>query len=208
MFSQLGPLFRTTFRQAESNDTRLAIPHDEREKRRRKEEDEKRKEESRDLWEDNTSVTVPALRAFLINFLKTLPGYNDAANVGRPPDELSRRPRERTRPTNTRQAKAVRAYQSMAEKTRAENPAGHKPIPPGENKTPENLPAEEDNTQGENIEPTADLLESQELRDIHQLIADLEVLEQNGVENLSIQKADTFIDSMKNAVRLAKSKIS
>lgn len=190
MFSQLGPLFKTTFRQAESNDTRLAIPHEEREKRRRKEEEDATKESIGDLWEDNTSVTVTALKAFLVNFLKTLPGYDDSARIGedKEQDPVSIRPPEQSRPTNTRNAKAVRAYQSMAEKTKS-----HTPAPPKDtNKT---------------NEPTADLLESQELRDIHQLIDDLEILENAGVEDLEIQKADSFIDSMKNAVRLKKSKI-
>ena len=189
VFSQLGPLFKTTFRQAESNDTRLAIPHDEREKRRKKEEEEAHKENSSELWDDDTSVTVTALRAFLINFLKTLPGQNDGADLNTPSDEtLSVRPREQMRPTNTKNAKAVRAYQSMAEKTQTSAPT----------------PA----TKTEKIsEPTADLLQSQELRDLHQLIDDLEELERVGVQNLRIQKADTFIDSMKNAIRLKKSKL-
>ena len=190
MFSQLGPLFKTTFRQAESNDTRLEIPHDEREKRRRKEEEEDKKEGSSDLWEDNTSVTVPALKAFLVNFLKTLPGQSDntALNKKQETDHYSARPKEKIRPTNTQNAKAVRAYQSMAEKTR------------------ENAPIAQEHTT-EKIEPTADLLQSQELRDLYQLISDLEELEKAGVQNLQIEKADSFIDSMKNAVKLRKSKL-
>jgi hypothetical protein len=190
MFSQLGPLFKTTFRQAESNDTRLAIPHDEREKRRRKEEEEQKKEASGDFWEDNTSVTVSALRAFLVSFLKTLLGQQDGAalRTAQEKENLSVRPPEKNRPTNTQNAKAVRAYQSMAEKTQSQAPA------PSEKKA-------------EKIEPTADLLQSEELRDIHKLIDDLEELEREGVQDLQIQKANSFIDSMKNAVKLKKSKL-
>lgn len=191
MFSRLGPLFKTTFRQAESNDTRLAIPHDEREKGRRKEDEETNKETGQDPWEDSASVTVDALRAFLINFLKTVPGAEDEASLAglKENETLSTRPPEQKRPTNTQNAKAVRAYQSMAEKTKKTTiPSSKKPA-------------------SEKIEPTADLLQSQELRDIYQLIDDLEELEQKGLQILKIEKAETFIDGMKNAVRLEKSKL-
>ena len=39
MLSQLVPLFKTTFRQAESNDTRQKIPHEERDTPNRKNKD-------------------------------------------------------------------------------------------------------------------------------------------------------------------------
>lgn len=188
MFSQLGPLFKTTFRKAETNDTRLAIPHDEREKGRRKKEEEDKQASKQGPWEDEATVTVTALRAFLVNFLKTIPDAEDGTSPeSRETEEsLSVRPPEKSRPTNTQNAKAVRAYQSMAEKT-------HTPAPP----------PQKDN---EKVEPTADLLQSQELRDIHQLISDLEELENRGLQVLKIEKAATFIDGMKNAVQLAKSK--
>jgi len=186
MFSQLGPLFKTTFRQAESNDTRQAIPHDERDKGRRKREEEEQKEENTDLWQDNMSVTTGALRAFLINFLKTMPGAEDVSLVEED-KPLSARPHERSRPTNTRNAKAVRAYQAMAEQG-----AERAPTPKKEDKR---------------VEPTADLLQSQELRDIHQLIDDLDVLHNRGVTDLRIQQSESFIQSLKNAVKLQKSKI-
>lgn len=191
MFSQLGPLFKTTFRHAESNDTRQAIPHDERDKGRRKREEEEQKDSNAsDLWEDNMTVTVGALRTFLINFLKTLPGAEDSAIAQQnPAEKISIRPKERKRPTSTKNARAVRAYQSMAEKAQESAPA-----PPPEKTS-------------DRIEPTADLLESKELRDIHTLIDDLDNLAQKGVHDLQILKADSFLESLKNAVLAEKSKI-
>ncbi len=190
MFSQLGPLFKTTFRKAESNDTRQNIPHDERDKGRKKREELEKEEEKLDLWEENPSVTVDALRTFLIDFLKTLPGAEDSALVQstQTPSSTSSRPLEKTRPTSTRNAKAVRAYQAMAAKSQNQQ-------------TPKEPPEET------RKEPTADLLESQELRDIHKLIEDLDKLKNRGVTTLHIHKADSFVDSLTNAVRLEISKI-
>lgn len=189
MFSQLGPLFRTTFRQAESNDTRQHIPHEERDQGGRKREGEKKPETDNDPWVDNTSVGVPALQTFLIDFLKTSFGEENIAitksNTEKKP--LATRPPEKSRPTSTRNARAVRAYQSMAEKSQNQQPPPQEAL--------------------KHKERDADLLQSKELRDIYQLIEDLDFLAANGVINLNIMKADSFIESLKDAVLLAKSKI-
>lgn len=183
MFSQLGPLFKTTFRQAEANDTRQAIPHDERDKNKRKEEEENTTAETKDLWTDDTSVTVDALQAFLINFLNDLSTEdNETEQTQNIEQDLSARPPEKIRPTNTKNAKAVRAYQARAEGSYT--------------------PAQ--TTLKQNTEPT---LQSKELRDIYRLISDLNILSQRGVQSLSILQADSFIESLKNAVILALSKI-
>lgn len=189
MFSNLGPLFKTTFRQAETSDARLAIPHEERDDRRKKEEEEQ-KQTKEDPWQDNTSVTVTALRAFLIAFLKTLPGGEDIAQMAENQEfeqvqsTSSVRPKETSRPTNTRNARAVRAYQSLAEKA---------PIT-----APDKIKKDENKKR---VEPTADLLQSQELRDIYTLIQNLDILIQNNVRELEIKKADSFLEALKNAVR-------
>ena len=189
MFSRLGPLFRTTFRQAESNDTRQHIPHEERDQGRRKRDEERKPDIDSDPWVDNTSVGVPALRTFLIDFLKT---SFDGENVALPEEDsakkpLAARPPEKSRPTSTKNARAVRAYQSMAEKSQNQPPL-----------------AQETQIRKER---DVDLLESKELRDIYQLIDDLDFLAAKGVTTLNIMKADSFIESLKNAVYLAKSKL-
>ena len=181
MLSQLGPLFRTKFREAESNDTRQHIPHDERDKGRKKREEETASEPKSDLWEDNTSVSVIALRAFLLDFIKTIPEAEDIASLRDDKNTLQSRPHERKRPTSTRNAKAVRAYQTMAEHAA--------PI----------TPKEEAETKPNN-DPTADKIQSQELRDIYNLIQDLETLQSLGDQNLNIEKAESFVISLKNAV--------
>lgn len=91
------------------------------------------------------------------------------------------RPQEKTRPTNTYSAKAVRAYQTMA--THAQH----------------NPPADEPEAPKDNA-PTANKLASKEIRDIHQLIIDLEILEKRGVATLHILKASSFVESLKQAI--------
>ncbi len=185
MLSQLGPLFKTTFRQAEENDTRQKIPHEERDNPSRGNQKDKREEPS-DFWEDNTSVSVEALRTFLINFTKTSPEAINA-NITSPLNEeediqLSTRPHEPKRPTNTQNAKAVRAYQATAEQSQ---------------KTPER----HDTLSKSDIEK----IESKELRDIYQLIYDLEILQNKGIREIEILRAESFVESLKNAVKIKKS---
>lgn len=191
MFSQLGPLFKTTFRQAESNDTRQHIPHQEMHKHKRKNPDEREKQSDDTLWQDNTSVSVTALRTFLIDFLKTIPEAKDISFVkqDKSDDSLKVRPHEKSRPTNTHNAKAVRAYQTMANHSESKKTNPHN--------TPPKI----------NNDPTADKIQSQELRDIYALIQNLEIIQERGVQNLTIQKADSFVESLKNAVKIALSKI-
>lgn len=195
MFSQLGPLFKTQFRQAESNDTRQYIPHEERDKGRKKQDDPQQKQTHDEAWIDNASVSVGALRAFLIDFLKTIPGGEDGSFIRdhKNSEEQSNRPKEQKRPSNTHNARAVRAYQTMAAHSSSKNDS-----PP---------PQDPDLEKAKNNEPTADKLESKELRDIHGLIIDLEYLEKRGVTTLNIFQADSFVKSLQNAVTLAKSKV-
>lgn len=190
MFSNLGPLFKTTFRQAESNDTRQNIPHDERDKGRKKREEEERQETQIDPWNDSTSVSVEALRTFLVNFLKTLPEVKESViqRYEKPQDTFSTRPHESKRPTNTHNAKAVRAYQNMADHSITPRPQ----MPEAEKNNPRRV--------------TADMMESQELRDAYQLIDDLDGLAARGVERLYIPKADDFLESLKAAISFEKSR--
>lgn len=182
MFSQLGPLFKSTFRQAESNDTRQKIPHEERDQNRKKQEDEQKSEAHIELWEDNTSVSIQALKAFLINFLKDLP---DAENLDLPDnqdqEERYSRPTEKTRPTNTQNAKAVRAYQAQA----ATTPTVVK-----------------NNDKSEQSKSRAlQTIENKEMRNIYQLIDNLETLSNRGIEMLVIEKNGDFLTSLRSSVQ-------
>lgn len=180
MFSQLGPLFRTTFRKAESNDTRQNIPHEERDQVRGKQNEDERPVSTAELWEDNTDVSIEALRAFLINFLKELP---EAQEIGLPDQQPQKnnnvRPKEPTRPTNTQSAKAVRAYQAQAAYT---------PSSSGKE------------AQAENSIKQRPTIKNKEMRDIYQLIDNLEILSNRGVQMLTIEKSGDFLTSLHHSV--------
>lgn len=180
MFSNLGPLFKTVFRQAESTDTRQAIRREEKEQGRGKNNPEEDNRISVDLWEDNTSVSVISLQAFLIDFLKDK-SFSDKTNISNQPaqSEVPSKP-----PQNTFVARATNAYQSLSEKTQA--PSGASQI--------------------EEIS-SADLVESEEVRKIYALIEDLDLLSNKGIKSLYIEKADSFVESLRQAVRIQKSKL-
>ncbi len=192
MFSQLGPLFRTQFRKAESNDTRQYIPHEERDRNRRERNEQENEQDPSDAWIDAANVSVKALRAFLIDFLKTMPGSGDSSFIKEreKATNLPKRPKEEKRPTNTHNARAVRAYQTMAAHSHFSTTEKSSDITSNE----------------KGNEPTADKVESKELRDIHNLIISLENLEKKGISTLQIFQADSFVESLKNAVQLAKKK--
>lgn len=190
MFSQLGPLFKTHFRRTESNDTRQHIPHEEHGAAQGRDQDEGDKKES-PKWEDEASVSTIALRAFLIDFLKTLPGAEElefeTTNVTQP---NAARPHEPKRPTNTNNAKAVRAYQTMAKHATPD-------------KVEEKAPSEKSGARNK----VPDNIESKEYRDIYVLIQDLETLSEKGVQQLFIYKSETFVESLKTAVALEKQRL-
>lgn len=186
MLSQLGPLFKTLFRQAESTDTWQGIRLDEKKDGRRKQDFEEKADDS-DLWEDSTGVSVDALHAFLVNFLKN--PHVIAASQKQAPSAKTSSPsapaaETAKQPVNTATARAVSAYQTMSDKTHP----------------PEFSAPPEDKTLTE-----VDLLQASDVRVIHGLIADLEDLFAKGVTQLTIEKADTFLQSLQNAVEKAKS---
>ncbi len=186
MFSQLGPLFRTHLRQAESTDARLEIRRDEKQDHKKKDEQEGEADAGGSLWEDTTSVSVEALRAFLIEFLKTrgddMPQTQITGDTAfaQPPQ-----PEKRT-PINNRAAQAVKAYTSMAGQSQYEPPAQEK-------------------SEAEEVDLVS-LLKADELRTIHILIHELELLARKGVQTLTIEKADTFLEALVVAVRTEKLK--
>jgi len=182
MFSNLGPLFKTVFREAEPTDTRQAIRREEKEQGRKKQDDEADNRISIDLWEDSASVSVTSLQAFLVDFINDKK-TNDKKVISK--TESNHVQNDKAKPQNTFVAKATNAYQTMADKT---------------------APAKEEPAQIQNISE-ADLIESEEMRKIYKLIEDLEELSAKGIESLYIEQAESFVDSLINAVRLQKSKL-
>lgn len=185
LFSQLGPLFKTQLRQAESADTRLEIRRDEKQDQGRRQDAEKETGEADTLWTDTTTVSVDSLRAFLIGFLQnrgdaTPDEQADMAIINVPaPETLI--------PANTMAARAVKAYTAINVLPPAPQPQAT------ENKT-------------ENVDLVS-LLKADEVRTMHQLIRELELLAHKGVQTLTIEKADTFLESLVLAVNYEKSKI-
>lgn len=184
MFSQLGPLFKTHLRQAESTDARLAIRRDEKQDQGKKDDEAPTEDQTSSLWEDTTSVSVEALRTFLIEFLKTRGETVAESSVKDEVSAPSITPEER-KPASPRAAAAVRAYSAMAGQTHY--------VPPTEE------PAEEVDL--------VSLLKADEVRTIHILIDELDQLGRKGVQTLTIEKADTFLEALVQAVRAEKSKV-
>ena len=191
MFSQLGPLFKTHLRQAEKSDARLEIRRDERQDQGKKQESEDQTEDTSGLWEDSTSVSVEALKAFLVEFLKSRGDEVPEAPEQSADDiALSAITPEYRPPVNTRTAQAVKAYGAMAAQTM-------QAPPPPEPK--------ESAASTESIDLVS-LLKADEVRTMHVLITELDALSRQGVHTLTIEKADTFLEALVQAVRLEKSK--
>lgn len=191
MFSQLGSIFKTHLRQAEKSDTRLEIRRDEKQDQGKKQEFETADEDTSALWEDSTTVSVEALKSFLVEFLKSRGDEVPEAQapVAGDADYSSLTPEYRP-PVNTRTARAVKAYSSMAAQT-----------------SPSVLPPEPPETNASEQVDLVSLLAADEVRTMHLLISELDALTRRGVTTLTIEKADTFLEALVLAVRAEKQKI-
>lgn len=192
VFSQLGPLFKTTLRQAEHADTRLQIRREEKENPGKRQDQEETAEDTSALWEDSTEVTVGALRTFLVEFLKSRgdaapePQHTNTENVS----IMSGLTPESRAPATHVAAQAVKAYSSMQAQNYGPPPVVAAPPEP----------------QAEEIDLVS-LLAADELRTIHVLISELDTLAARGVQTLTIEKADSFLQALVEAVRVEKAKI-
>ena len=192
MFSNLGPLFKTVFRQAEETDTRQAIQREEKKQNRKRKENEEDHRISIDLWEDKSSVSVEALQSFLITFIKGKTFEVSAGKKDNHPNDTSaphEAPNETAQIKNgaqtTAQHRAISAYQSMNDKVTAPNnsPKPQAPI------------------------ADADLIKSKEARAIYALIEDLDFLKEHGIIEIFIEPADNFVESLRQAVYIEKLKL-
>ncbi|MBN8520506.1 MAG: hypothetical protein J0L77_01225 [Alphaproteobacteria bacterium] len=190
MFSSLGPLFKTIFRQAEAADTRLGIRREEK-RDGRKRPDFDPSDDDNSLWEDSTDVSIPALRLFLQNFVTGQDGSaqtSPSASISTPQAEIKtsmipESPPPAIVPGVT--AKAISAYQTMGQRSPSYVPPA--PI----------LPAAQ-------VTSDVDMLSASDIRIIYQLLEDLEKLSAQGYETLSIGRANSFLESLANAVALLK----
>ncbi len=194
MFSQLGPLFKTVFRSAEHADARLEIRREEKENGRKKQDEQAEDDSTNALWEDSTAVSVIALRAFLIEFLKKnnagdVPAMTEAVNEAEDLTAIETVPPPA--PVSSVAARAVKAYTSMTTQNAYTPP-------------PVATPPENPNNPNADL---ASLLAADEVRTIHRLIGELDTLSKNGVETLTILMNGTFLESVSEAIRLQKSSL-
>ncbi len=184
MLSRLAPLFKTMLRKAESADTRLAIRRDEKEDGGGKKDFADSPDQESDLWTDSTVVTIEALHAFLLTFIKSdnTPDAGPAHATASHPDNAA--PEAVLTP---RAAAAVKAYGAAA------HAGGQEHLAP--------------------LQETADTAEAggsltpEELHTVRQLIQDLDFLTRMNVATLTIEKAGTFLESLSAAVSAQKNRL-
>lgn len=192
MFSNLGPLFKTVFRTTEETDTRQAIKHEEKDQSRKRKDDEQDHKASPDLWEDKSSVSVDALQAFLISFIKgetfqkTNKNNLSKNNISGEKHPKKNLIQKQNNLKETAASRAAHAYQTTSKKNHEQSTY-----------------IKELNSDNEFI-ADADLIESEEARQIYKLITDLNILKNNGINEISIDPANSFIESLKNAVERQK----
>lgn len=184
MFSQLGPLFKTAFRQAESTDARLEIRREEKQDQGKKKEHDGHEEPSSPLWEDSTTVSLEALQTFLAEFLKSKgDSLKEEERLAIASHQGQQNDLPISTPVTSVAARAMKAYASHTTPA-----AEHDATPP---------------LQNENVDLVS-LLRADELRTIHQLIRELSVLSSKGIQTLTIEKADTFLEALVRAVQTLK----
>jgi hypothetical protein len=180
MFSSFGNIFITKPRQAENADTRLGIRHHEPDQERRKKE-EKSEPVSVFDTDDSATVTVDALRAFLENFLKSMTAEKKDGGKFVAPEQPQAPQNSAPAHHDGAAARAAGAYQHVAKKV-------------DRTQTPE-VPADADATP---------LLGAADIRTIYKLIEDLKPLSERGIEYLTIERSDSFLNSLVAAVEKAK----
>lgn len=197
MFSRLDSIFRTQERHAESLDTRQAIRRHEDQQQRSKGEDKDKKDDDA-LWQDSTSLSISGLQSFLEGLIaeqntaaKEEQAAAPAKQEEKQPDVPHHEPQVRER--NTR---AAMAYQRTQETSYPEQ-AIH-----SSNKAQEALKGQQEAARSSNA---AMQLTSTEARAIHQIIADLKQLSAQGYTELTLQKADSLLQGIMDAIKLIKS---
>lgn len=190
MLYNLGNILSPKARQAEKTDTRQAIRRQEPDERRRKSGE---REEEQELFstEDGTILSIPALRAFLEDFLKSLPEEKTEEQAARDKQEALHKDAlkvghdfNKKRPQTGDMAHAMGAYQSAAKSGREDASF----------------------SKGNTAQTAENLgLHASEVRSIHTLLEDLKILSKQGIEDLTIERSTSFLQSLINAVEKLKS---
>jgi hypothetical protein len=191
MFSALGSLFITRPREAESADARLEIRRHDPEHERRKPKKHDRNEAQIFGDDDIATVSVAALSVFLSNFLdQAIAQHNTAEASGERIDvpntaatpQTERPERPGPRPARSEQAaRAMNAYGTTAHATE---------------KAAAQQPPHQTNSES--------ALSAEDTRTIHVLLRDLQILSENKIEFLTIERSGSFLQSLVHAVEKAK----
>lgn len=185
MFTSLGNILGTPQpRHAEQSDARQDIQRHDPEYERRK---KKKQQSNEELFsnEDGSTVSVTALQTFLNTFLKELSekkpkqGFNATSKAE---EDSEKQDKQETappkKPISGHAAYAANSYQHMAES------------------------GQQTSILGDVNENNADLisLDASEVRTIHALLDDLKLLSEKNINYLRIERANSFLQSLVNAV--------
>ncbi|MCF8495982.1 MAG: hypothetical protein K9G62_04860 [Alphaproteobacteria bacterium] len=174
MFSALGNIFPELLRRVENVDTRLDIRRHDPDQEGRRGKDDHAPEDSSEP-EDRATMSLEALGLFLENFIKTLETKSPSGHT----DSSSSMPESMAVPraSSSRAARAAQAYQHAAEAT----------APSGSLESPV-------------LEESPPALESEEIRALYSILVDVKLLRERGVDVLTIERSDTFLNSLRSAV--------
>lgn len=187
MLSRLDPVFRTILRRTEETDTRLHIRRDESQGQEKGKKGPESGEYTPLAWEDSATVSVAALKAFLQTLLQgTLPAKDTPSPHSFSPE----------RETGSVSYRAARAYQTTGRAVHDPNIEAQLPPPP---------PA--GGGAAEAVSLGSDFSEK-DLADVQRFVADLIELERLGVTDLTIQRSQTFLEGVRQAIEAAKEKES
>ena len=185
MFSIIGQYIRPNkSRETDATDTHAYI-------RKHQRDDQKHKKQNQsdpDLFstEDQANVSVDALHTFLENFLAEQINNNKEPELKNFLDNMESLTKRTPKKQNPVKNPAIHAYQHAAETS-----------PDQQNKRVEHKNISE-----------KDIIGNEDMQIIYALIKDLEYLQSYNVETLTIQRADTFLESLRISIQTAKFQIS
>ena len=181
MYSRLDPIFKTQLRQAETLDTRQGIRRQNRVDERGNRDNKDKGSDEGEVWEDQTNVSIAALK----NFLEQLSREAETKSNDDPAEHvrLSTKSKENSHPEGHRSDEASRRAAYAAGAYERTYRATHK---------------DELETNAESI-PSVNL-SPEELRIINNLIKDLSSLLSAGKEFLILNKSESFLQSIVDAV--------
>ncbi|MCB9988048.1 MAG: hypothetical protein H6868_01800 [Rhodospirillales bacterium] len=182
MYSHLDPIFKTHIRQTETTDTGLHIRRDDPRQQGRKNDRDRKDETDNSLWEDSAEVSVSALRTFLEDLIapRQKPETSPESSENRETEPLPTQ-----KPVSPQAATAAKAYQHSAE-TKGEPPV---------------LPSHHS---ARSSDETANKLTQEDIDMIRRLISELYDLPGHTNLQLSLKPGNSFIQSLIDAVTLAK----